>query len=389
MRNLFLGIPLFLVAALSATSSAVIIENLGDARLVTEPSGVRDFDNGGNTDTGRLIGINTGLVDNFMAFDFEELTAVSGETVSGATVNVYVAQAFSSATHGSENDIIVLSEMALPNAGWVEGTGIIRGTTNFTSDGSISYANRIEFGQGSGLSEPWLDSNGVAVDNLEGAISQVATTSGYNVGEAPPFITFDIDASTAQNWVDNGIAGFVLSSIDDGDNTSRFNFSANGPTEVEIDFTIGMGTADGDFDDNGIYDCADVDALVAEIAAGGGATAFDLTGDSVVDNADLDAWLMEAGEANLGAGRTYLPGDASLDGVVDVSDFNIWNGNKFTTEPSWCSGDFNADGVVDVGDFNIWNGNKFTSSDAAVVPEPAGIMLLVFGNLFVALKSRR
>jgi len=47
---------------------------------------------------------------------------------------------------------------------------------------------------------------------------------------------------------------------------------------------------------------------------------------------------------------------------VDASDFNVWNGSKFTNTSDWTSGDFNADGVVDASDFNIWNGNKFTSA---------------------------
>jgi hypothetical protein len=44
--------------------------------------------------------------------------------------------------------------------------------------------------------------------------------------------------------------------------------------------------------------------------------------------------------------------------------------------------------VIDVGDFNIWNGNKFTASDAAAVPEPAGMMILGFGKLTLCLLRR-
>ena len=51
--------------------------------------------------------------------------------------------------------------------------------------------------------------------------------------------------------------------------------------------------------------------------------------------------------------------------MVDASDFNVWNGSKFTSTSNWTSGDFNSDGVVDASDFNVWNGNKFTSSDSA------------------------
>ena len=135
--------------------------------------------------------------------------------------------------------------------------------------------------------------------------------------------------------------------------------------------------APGDFDSNEIYECADVDALVTEIVAGTNNVDFDLTGDELVNTDDLAAWLAEAGAFNNSTGGAYLPGDANLDGSVDVGDFNIWNNNKFTNDAGWCGGDFNADGSVDVGDFNIWNNNKFSSSDVSVVPEPAGWMLAI------------
>lgn len=48
--------------------------------------------------------------------------------------------------------------------------------------------------------------------------------------------------------------------------------------------------ADGDFNDDGLYDCVDIDALVAEIAAGSNNSAFDMTGDGLVTLADRDAY---------------------------------------------------------------------------------------------------
>jgi hypothetical protein len=139
----------------------------------------------------------------------------------------------------------------------------------------------------------------------------------------------------------------------------------------------------GDFDANGIYECADIDALVSAISSGSGDVQFDMNGDGNVDSADLVVWRAVAGSVLTASGNPIQEGDADLNGVVDVSDFNAWNSAKFTSTVEWCSGDFNADGVVDVADFNIWNENKFTSADTATVPEPNTMILFAFGILVV------
>ena len=121
--------------------------------------------------------------------------------------------------------------------------------------------------------------------------------------------------------------------------------------------------ADGDFNDDGLYDQLDIDLLVAQIASQGNALAFDMNGDNLVNLVDRDLWLSSGGAINLGPGRAYRLGDANLDGVVDGQDFIIWNSHKFTLMPAWSRGDFNADGVVDGADFIAWNAYQFTSSD--------------------------
>ena len=117
-----------------------------------------------------------------------------------------------------------------------------------------------------------------------------------------------------------------------------------------------------DFNGDGFLNSVDIDALVGQIAAGTNATSFDLNGDGLVNLTDRDRWLSVAGAVNLPSGNAYRFGDANLDGVVDGSDFNLWNANKFTAQAKWSKGDFNADGFVDGSDFNIWNANKFTSA---------------------------
>ena len=121
-----------------------------------------------------------------------------------------------------------------------------------------------------------------------------------------------------------------------------------------------------DFSGDGQIDGNNIDLLIDDIATGPADPAiFDLNGDGQVNLADRDVWLALAGAANLPSGNPYLVSDANLDGVVDISDFNLWNANKFTADGGWTQGDFNADGVTDVSDFNLWNTFEFQASDTA------------------------
>jgi hypothetical protein len=134
--------------------------------------------------------------------------------------------------------------------------------------------------------------------------------------------------------------------------------------------------ADCDLDSDLDCDIDDIDSLVAAIVAESTDPIFDVNGDGVLDLADRDAWLVEAGAENLASGNPYVVADANLDGAVDVSDFNLWNSNKFNPTGLWSKADFDANGSTDVSDFNLWNSNKFTSSDSIAVPEPHGLFAL-------------
>ena len=220
----------------------------------------------------------------------------------------------------------------------------------------------------------------------------VATTDQVLPGELVPKETpmaFDLDVTRAEvnTYLAEGLRDgglfFTLSALTETAQQSTIGI-ANFWMRESVGHFIFDGTAgylelsvdvierqEADFSGDGLLDCTDINQLTVAISQNSPDLLFDVNGDGTVGIADLDAWLIAAGEVNNPGGGAYLYGDANLDGVVDVSDFNVWNAGKFTAVAEWCSGDFNADGSIDVSDFNIWNSNKFTTSDVVVVPEPA------------------
>ncbi len=132
-------------------------------------------------------------------------------------------------------------------------------------------------------------------------------------------------------------------------------------------FAFTLEEATGDFDGDGDYDCADINALTGAVANGSNNAKFDLNGDGQITLDDVlspqSGWLAEAGaNSQATGGNAFLVGDANLDGNVDISDFNLWNANKFTNSTEWCRANFDGDQVVDISDFNHWNANKFSAS---------------------------
>jgi hypothetical protein len=83
---------------------------------------------------------------------------------------------------------------------------------------------------------------------------------------------------------------------------------------------------------------------------------------------------------------TYA-GDATLDGVVNLADFNALASNFGQTGKLWHQGDFNYDSIVNLADFNLLASNfgfaalahnptpQDWSTLAAVVPEPTSLLL--------------
>lgn len=137
-----------------------------------------------------------------------------------------------------------------------------------------------------------------------------------------------------------------------------------------------------DFDADWVCGISDLNTMLfaGPLAPGipaAGIEEFDLTGDGVIDNEDVDEWLSVAA-SGVGLESAYQRADANLDGFVDGGDFILWNQGKFTATTRWDTGDFNGDGVADGSDFILWNANKFTSSDGvSALPEPTPRVLLI------------
>ncbi len=159
---------------------------------------------------------------------------------------------------------------------------------------------------------------------------------------------------------------------------------------VQFDLSAVVLEPSGDFDSNGILNAADIDLLAKEIIAGTNNSAFDLTGDGSVNEADLTTWRRDGATHN-GFSEAYLLGDSDLDGLVDSTDLNNLALNWKQGNALWSGGDFTADGVVnsvDLNDlaFNWRQSIPIGASISAPVPEPSALLLTAVG---LALAWRR
>jgi len=157
-----------------------------------------------------------------------------------------------------------------------------------------------------------------------------------------------------------------------------------------INYGLGLTEGLGDFNGDGVWDTTDIDLLGKEIIAGTNSSDFDITGDSAVNQDDLNQWLSDAATEN-GFGVPYLGGDANLDGTVDAQDLNSLALNWQQNVDPWSQGDFNTDGFVDASDLNALalNWQSSIPSAAAAVPEPNSLAILCLCVITIVLGRRR
>lgn len=136
-----------------------------------------------------------------------------------------------------------------------------------------------------------------------------------------------------------------------------------------------------DFDGDGNCDLDDINGLSLAIVAGDNDARFDLNGDELLTQADIEAFLADE---HVRRGN----GDSDFNGTVEFADF-LALANYFglsAGDPSlpdgeltWSNGDFLVNGKVEFADFLIVADNfgmTFEDVAAASVPEPSGLWMI-------------
>ena len=130
----------------------------------------------------------------------------------------------------------------------------------------------------------------------------------------------------------------------------------------------------GDFDGQNGLDLADIDTLVTQIQAASSDLAFDVNADNSLNADDINVWLSLKSDAD---GKSYLPGDADLNGNVDFADFLQLSASFGAADTTWSQGNYDAQNGTDFSDFLVLSANFGSTSDAQSVPEPSGISSLL------------
>jgi hypothetical protein len=225
-------------------------------------------------------------------------------------------------------------------------------------------------------------------------------TGGSGILKAPSWFTGLVDedndslAYTARRLTGTNLTGMVMTfrivhpnapGTIDWWVSNRGGSASDAPTYTDIGTVIGpAGTISpvGDFDNDFDIDADDVDLLLANL--GGDPEVFDLTGDGVVNQADVDDWVFNLVPIGENIGTVY--GDFNLDGEVNAGDLALLATNYgLAGNWGWATGDGNGDGNVDAGDLAMLATNYGTVVHP--VSEPVTMSLLAVGS--VALLKRR
>ena len=89
--------------------------------------------------------------------------------------------------------------------------------------------------------------------------------------------------------------------------------------------------------------------------------------------------------------RSWIPGDADMDGMVYESDLDMMLYQDYGSSGSWSCADLNGDGVVDDSDFDILcanYGRGLSCYSSPPIPEPGALLLLLSAGVFGLVRRR-
>jgi hypothetical protein len=244
----------------------------------------------------------------------------------------------------------------------------------------VDAADNVIFGPAGEGAEGWGDGvSGREGGSLEGPVG---------VGDQP---------ATLQQWLeitpqselydDTGSTSFGKPNVDFDHETGQFiPIQDLTPLRELVTYPF----ADGDFNQDGVLDAADLDALTAAINNDPTNLLYDVNLDGRVMPVDRTIWIERI--------KNTFFGDANLDGEFNSADFvAVLAAGEFEDDlvgnSTWATGDWDGDGDFTTSDIvralQAGGYEQGPRSSVASVPEPTSCLLIVSGGLLVAARLRR